>query len=310
MAGRGTDIMLGGNAEFLAKADLRKAGMTDELIAEATGFAETDNEDILNARKMFTEAEAKYKDEIRAEADKVRAVGGLFILGTERHESRRIDNQLRGRAGRQGDPGETRFFLSLEDDIMRLFGSERVMGMMEKLGVDEDTPIDAKMLSNAIENAQKQVESRNFQTRKNVLEYDDVMNTQREVIYEQRRQGAGRREPAGVRPVHAAPRVIANAVHGHMGEQKHMDCRGVPGGHALSSGTMFLLPGRAASSPTRSCKATTADGPGGSGPWRRPRLSTPRKEQELRRAPDAGAGAGHHAPGGGRVLDGPDRRHE
>ena len=144
MAGRGTDIMLGGNAEFLAKADLRKAGMTDELIAEATGFAETDNEEILNARKMFTEAEAKYKDEIQAEADKVRAVGGLFILGTERHESRRIDNQLRGRAGRQGDPGETRFFLSLEDDIMRLFGSERVMGMMEKLGVDEDTPIDAE----------------------------------------------------------------------------------------------------------------------------------------------------------------------
>ena len=155
MAGRGTDIMLGGNAEFLAKADLRKAGMTDELIAEATGFAETDNEDILNARKMFTEAEAKYKDEIRAEADKVRQVGGLFILGTERHESRRIDNQLRGRAGRQGDPGETRFFLSLEDDIMRLFGSERVMGMMEKLGVDEDTPIEPEMLTNAIENAQK-----------------------------------------------------------------------------------------------------------------------------------------------------------
>ena len=140
MAGRGTDIMLGGNAEFLAKADLRKAGMTDELIAEATGFAETDNEDILNARKMFTEAEAKYKEEIRAEADKVRTVGGLFILGTERHESRRIDNQLRGRAGRQGDPGETRFFLSLEDDIMRLFGSERVMGMMEKLGWTRTPP--------------------------------------------------------------------------------------------------------------------------------------------------------------------------
>ncbi len=144
MAGRGTDIMLGGNAEYLAKADLRKAGLTDELIAEATGFAETDNEDILDARKMFTEAEAKYKTRFGAEADKVRAVGGLFILGTERHESRRIDNQLRGRAGRQGDPGESRFFLSLEDDIMRLFGSERVMGMMEKLGVDEDTPIEPK----------------------------------------------------------------------------------------------------------------------------------------------------------------------
>ena len=138
MAGRGTDIMLGGNAEFLAKNDLRKAGLTDDLIAEATGFAETDNQDILNARRMFSEAEAKYKAEIKPEADKVRAAGGLFILGTERHESRRIDNQLRGRAGRQGDPGESRFYLSLEDDIMRLFGSERVMGMMEKLGVDED----------------------------------------------------------------------------------------------------------------------------------------------------------------------------
>ena len=188
MAGRGTDIMLGGNAEYLAKAELRKAGLSDELIAESTGYADTDNEEILNARKMFAEAEAKYKDEIKAEADQVRAAGGLFILGTERHESRRIDNQLRGRAGRQGDPGESRFYLSLEDDIMRLFGSERVMGMMEKLGVDEDTPIDAKILSNAIENAQKQVESRNFQTRKTVLEYDDVMNTQREVIYKQRRQ--------------------------------------------------------------------------------------------------------------------------
>ena len=188
MAGRGTDIMLGGNAEYLAKAELRKAGLSDELIAESTGYADTDNEEILNARKMFAEAEAKYKDEIKAEADQVRAAGGLFILGTERHESRRIDNQLRGRAGSQGDPGESRFYLSLEDDIMRLFGSERVMGMMEKLGVDEDTPIDAKILSNAIENAQKQVESRNFQTRKTVLEYDDVMNTQRKVIYEQRRK--------------------------------------------------------------------------------------------------------------------------
>ena len=152
MAGRGTDIMLGGNAEFLAKSDLRKAGMSDELIAEATGFAETDNPEILDARQKFSEAEARYKAEIQAEADRVREVGGLFILGTERHESRRIDNQLRGRAGRQGDPGETRFFLSLEDDIMRLFGSERVMNMMEKLGVDEDTPIEQKMLTNAIEN--------------------------------------------------------------------------------------------------------------------------------------------------------------
>ncbi|NBI66170.1 preprotein translocase subunit SecA [Pseudoflavonifractor sp. 60] len=222
MAGRGTDIMLGGNAEFLAKADLRKAGMSDELIAEATGFAETDNPEILDARKKFSEAEAKYKAEIQEEADKVRSVGGLFILGTERHESRRIDNQLRGRAGRQGDPGETRFFLSLEDDIMRLFGSERVYNLMEKLGVDEDTPIDAKMLSGAIENAQKQVESRNFQTRKNVLQYDDVMNTQREIIYKQRRQVLDGEDIQG--SIQTMLRnMISNAIQGHMGEQKHMD---------------------------------------------------------------------------------------
>ena len=146
MAGRGTDIMLGGNVEFLAKADLRRGGMSDELIAEATGFAETDDQEILDARRKFSEAEAKYKTEIQEEADKVREAGGLFILGTERHESRRIDNQLRGRAGRQGDPGETRFYLSLEDDIMRLFGSERVYNLMERMGIDEDTPIDAKIL--------------------------------------------------------------------------------------------------------------------------------------------------------------------
>ena len=222
MAGRGTDIMLGGNAEYLALADLRKAGLSDELVVEATGYAETDNEDILNARRMFAEAEAKYKDEIRAEADKVREVGGLFILGTERHESRRIDNQLRGRAGRQGDPGESRFYLSLEDDIMRLFGSERVMNMMEKLGVDEDTPIDAKILSGAIENAQRQVESRNFQTRKTVLEYDDVMNTQRQVIYEQRRKVLdGENLKEAVQSMLTT--IISNEVHAHMGELKHMD---------------------------------------------------------------------------------------
>ena len=222
MAGRGTDIMLGGNAEFLAKNDLRKAGLSDELIAEATGFAETENEEILNARKLFSEAEAKYKAAIKPEADKVRAAGGLFILGTERHESRRIDNQLRGRAGRQGDPGETRFYLSLEDDIMRLFGSERVMGMMEKLGVDEDTPIEQKMLTNAIESAQKQVESKNFQQRKNVLEYDDVMNTQREVIYKQRRQVLdGEDMKASVENMIRT--TIQNTIHGRMGEQKHMD---------------------------------------------------------------------------------------
>ena len=222
MAGRGTDIMLGGNAEFLAKNDLRKAGLSDELIAEATGFAETENEEILNARKLFSEAEAKYKAAIKPEADKVRAAGGLFILGTERHESRRIDNQLRGRAGRQGDPGETRFYLSLEDDIMRLFGSERVMGMMEKLGVDEDTPIEQKMLTNAIESAQKQVESKNFQQRKNVLEYDDVMNTQREVIYKQRRQVLdGEDMKASVENMIRT--TIQNTIHGRMSEQKHMD---------------------------------------------------------------------------------------
>ncbi len=240
MAGRGTDIMLGGNAEFLSKADLRKAGLSDELIAEATGFAETDNQEILNARKLFSEAEAKYREEIQAEADRVRAVGGLFILGTERHESRRIDNQLRGRAGRQGDPGETRFFLSLEDDIMRLFGSERVMGMMERLGVDEDTPIDAKMLSGAIENAQKQVESRNFQTRKNVLQYDDVMNTQREVIYKQRRQVLdGEDLQASIQSMIRS--TIENAIRGHMGEQKHMEAESFREA-VVPFRSMFLLP--------------------------------------------------------------------
>ena len=241
MAGRGTDIMLGGNAEYLAKADLRRAGMSDELIAEATGYAETDNQEILDARKMFADAEAKYKDEIKEEAEKVREVGGLFILGTERHESRRIDNQLRGRAGRQGDPGESRFYLSLEDDIMRLFGSERVMGMMEKLGVDEDTPIEQKMLTNAIENAQKQVESRNFQTRKNVLQYDDVMNTQREVIYKQRRQVLdGEDLQASIQNmIHT---MVENAIQGHMGEQKHMDAESFREATALFH-TMFLKPG-------------------------------------------------------------------
>ena len=188
MAGRGTDIMLGGNAEYMAKNDLRKAGLTDELIAEATGYAETDNQEILDARRLFTEKLAQHKAEIAGEADKVRAAGGLFIIGTERHDSRRIDNQLRGRAGRQGDPGETRFYISLEDDLMRLFGGDRVTGMMERMNIDEDTPIENKMLSRAIEQAQTTVESRNFQARKSVLEYDDVMNKQREIIYGQRKQ--------------------------------------------------------------------------------------------------------------------------
>lgn len=188
MAGRGTDIMLGGNAEYMAKNDLRKAGLTDELIAEATGYAETDNQEILDARKLFAEKLSQHKAEIAGEADKVRAAGGLFIIGTERHDSRRIDNQLRGRAGRQGDPGETRFYISLEDDLMRLFGGDRVTGMMERMNIDEDTPIENKMLSRAIEQAQTTVESRNFQARKSVLEYDDVMNKQREIIYGQRKQ--------------------------------------------------------------------------------------------------------------------------
>ena len=188
MAGRGTDIMLGGNAEYLAKADLVRAGFSDEIIVDATGYADTQNPDILAARKMFAEKMAQHKTEIASEAEKVREAGGLFIIGTERHESRRIDNQLRGRAGRQGDPGETRFYISLEDDLMRLFGGERITNMMERFDLDEDTPIENKMLTKAIENAQTTVESRNFQSRKSVLEYDDVMNKQREIIYDQRRQ--------------------------------------------------------------------------------------------------------------------------
>ena len=221
MAGRGTDIMLGGNAEFLAKNDLRKAGLSDEMIAEATGFAETDNEEILQARKMFSQAEAKHKEELAPEAEKVREAGGLFILGTERHESRRIDNQLRGRSGRQGDPGESRFYLSMEDDIMRLFGTERMQNMMETLKIDDDTPIDAKILSGAIENAQKKVESKNFQARKNTLEYDDVMNVQREVIYKQRRQVLDG-ENMGQFIRNMIHRWIDTSIHGHLGENKHL----------------------------------------------------------------------------------------
>ncbi len=188
MAGRGTDIVLGGNAEFLAKSELRKGELPEELLQEADSFAETSDPEILAVRAKYEELLKKYKAQIADEAQKVRAAGGLFIIGTERHESRRIDNQLRGRSGRQGDPGESRFYLSLQDDLMRLFATDRVMGMMDSLGLDEDTPIDAKILSNAVENAQKNVESRNFRARKNVLEYDNVMNTQREVIYAQRQK--------------------------------------------------------------------------------------------------------------------------
>ena len=188
MAGRGTDIMLGGNAEFLAKAEMKRMQFSDELIAEATGFAETDNQEILNARKTFQDLEKKYKEEIQEEADKVREAGGLYILGTERHDSRRIDNQLRGRSGRQGDPGESQFYLSLEDDLMRLFGGERMQAMMSRLTDDEDMPIESKMISRTVESSQKKVEGRNFGIRKNTLQYDDVMNRQRELIYKQRDQ--------------------------------------------------------------------------------------------------------------------------
>ena len=188
MAGRGTDIMLGGNADFLAKAELARMELPEELLREADSYAETSDPEVLKVRAKYEELLAKYKASIADEAEKVRQAGGLFIIGTERHESRRIDNQLRGRSGRQGDPGESRFYLSLEDDLMRLFATDRVMGMMDTLGLDEDTPIDAKILSNAVENAQKNVESRNFRARKSVLEYDNVMNTQREVIYAQRQK--------------------------------------------------------------------------------------------------------------------------
>ena len=188
MAGRGTDIVLGGNAPYLAKTKMRAEGFTEEQIAEADGHGETDNEDILAARARFEALLAEYQPAISAEAEEVRAAGGLFIVGTERHESRRIDNQLRGRSGRQGDPGASRFFLSLEDDLLRLFGGDRVQALMDTLNLDEDTPIENKMLTSTIESAQKKLEARNFSIRKNVLQYDDVMNQQREIIYGQRRK--------------------------------------------------------------------------------------------------------------------------
>ena len=222
MAGRGTDIMLGGNAEYMAKNDLRKAGLTDELIAEATGYAETDNQEILDARKLFADKLAQHKAEIAGEADKVRAAGGLFIIGTERHDSRRIDNQLRGRAGRQGDPGETRFYISLEDDLMRLFGGDRVTSIMERMNIDEDTPIENKVLSRAIEQAQTTVESRNFQARKSVLEYDDVMNKQREIIYGQRKQVLDGMDVKGI-IMGMMNGAIANLVHNAFVGTDHLD---------------------------------------------------------------------------------------
>lgn len=186
MAGRGTDIMLGGNAEYLAKNQMRKEGYYENLIVEATGFGDTDDEEIIEARQRFTELSKKFKEELRPEAEKVKEAGGLFIVGTERHESRRIDNQLRGRSGRQGDPGCSRFYLSLEDDLMRLFGGDRINSMMDSLKIDENTPIENRILSNTIESAQRKIEGRNFGIRKNVLQFDDVMNKQREIIYAQR----------------------------------------------------------------------------------------------------------------------------
>lgn len=222
MAGRGTDIVLGGNAENMAVAALRKAGFTEETITEATGYAETDNEEILQARAEFQRHYQEFKKQTDTEGERVREAGGLYILGTERHESRRIDNQLRGRAGRQGDPGESSFYISMEDDLMRLFGSDRVMGMLDKMGMDDDTPIDQKMLSGAIESAQKKVESRNFQIRKNVLQYDDVLNTQREVIYKQRQDvldGKDLHESI----LNMVDDVVETTVHGVLGEKSYVE---------------------------------------------------------------------------------------
>ena len=225
MAGRGTDIMLGGNAEFLAKTDLREMGYTDELIAEATGYAETVDEEILSVRKQFADCLQKYKKEIEGEAEKVRGAGGLFIIGTERHDSRRIDNQLRGRAGRQGDPGETRFYLSLEDDLIRLFGGDRITSLMEKMDIPDDMPIENKMLTKAIMNAQISVESRNFQARKSTLEYDDVMNKQREIVYSQRRQVLDGRDIRDVITGMIAS-IVSHTVQNGFSGQNHLDDEG------------------------------------------------------------------------------------
>src|SRR5699024_5484552 len=238
MAGRGTDIMLGGNAEYMAKNDLKKAGLTDELIAEATGYAETDNQEILEARKMFAESREKHKAEIAGEADKVREAGGLFIIGTERHDSRRIDNQLRGRAGRQGDPGETRFYLSLDDDLMRLFGGDRITSLMDKLDIDEDMPIENKMLTKSIEDAQTSVESRNFQARKSTLEYDDVMDKQRLIIYGQRREVVDRWDIHGLTPDMIST-IITHNVNPAFGEHKHLYSESYRAMMSTLEGTFF-----------------------------------------------------------------------
>ena len=238
MAGRGTDIMLGGNAEFMAKNDLRKAGFTDELIAEATGYAETDSQEILEARKLFAESMDRHRAEIAGEAEQVRAAGGLFIIGTERHDSRRIDNQLRGRAGRQGDPGETRFYLSLDDDLMRLFGGERMTGLMDRLDIGEDIPIENRMLTKGIENAQTSVESRNFQARKSTLEYDDVMNKQREIIYGQRKQVLDGMDIHDV-IANMISTIITGVVTAAFGDQKRLDAEGCRTMLSSLEGTFF-----------------------------------------------------------------------
>ena len=256
MAGRGTDIMLGGNAEYLAKNDLRKAGLSDELIAEATGYAETDNAEILKARRLFAESMAKHKEEIAGEAERVREAGGLFIIGTERHDSRRIDNQLRGRAGRQGDPGETRFYLSLEDDLMRLFGGERMQGLMDRFDLGEDVPIENRMLTKSIENAQTSVESRNFQARKSTLEYDDVMNKQREIIYGQRKQVLDGMDVKGVIE-NMITSTIRRDIRMTFGEGKHIDNEAYRALMGSFEGTFF--PKYAVKYSEDEVKALTAD---------------------------------------------------
>lgn len=188
MAGRGTDIMLGGNSEYLAKQEMRKFGYSEDQIEQATAFNETEDQEIISSRNKFKELKTKYDNEIKDEKEKVISAGGLKILGTERHESRRIDNQLRGRSGRQGDPGESRFYISLDDDLMKIFGGDMITRVYDTLGADENMPIESKIISNAVENAQKKVEGKNFSIRKNVLSYDDVMNVQRTIIYDERRK--------------------------------------------------------------------------------------------------------------------------
>ena len=301
MAGRGTDIMLGGNSEFLARSDLRRAGYDDAVISEATGYAETRDETILEARELYQKKLTEHKAAIAQEAEKVRAAGGLYILGTERHDSRRIDNQLRGRSGRQGDPGESRFFLALTDDVMRLYGSERLIKVFESLGVDEDTPIEHKMLTNALETAQKTVESRHFQARKSTLEFDDVMNVQRNLIYDQRRKvldGEDIRE--SIRGM--VTETITDAVGTTPVENaEDMQDRLAPMQRIfLRPGEIQYREGMSAQELTESLLAIAE-------------RVYQQREEAFGLMPDgtphAGAGAGGHAPGGGRVLDGPHRRH-